>query len=66
MIYFIFHQDGSIAFTCNTLKGFTADIAARNLIAIESDIEFDLDYTYTLEDDIITREHTPQSAPPGE
>ena len=64
MIYFIFHQDGSLAFTCNSLKGFTADIADRNLIAIESGIEFDLDYTYTLEDGTITREHTPQSAPP--
>ena len=67
--YFIFKQDGTLAFTTNDAHCHEADIEARNLIIMGSYENIDLDYTYTLEgsgeDAVIKKEHTPVQAPPA-
>jgi hypothetical protein len=61
--YFVFHTDGSLAFTCLSLNGFEADIEARSLTAVGSETKHDLDYTYTLSGTTIISEYTPVQNP---
>ena len=53
--YFVFNPDGTLAFTTNSLGGHHENIAARSLIAIAADFNVDIDYKYTLEDDVIIK-----------
>lgn len=62
--FFVFNKDGSLAFTCESIDGFEADIEARSLTVIGSESKLDLDYTYMLLGTEITSEHTPMQAPP--